>query len=165
MRIFERCGYSVRALDGDCFEFRSDAWPIATHVYATPYFLQLTSFTHAIPRRPRGQDVVVRDRLLSELNRSANLVKLTCDDRKISRQLGGWRIRIQAKMIPGIVRSRYTIAAIRGFTALWLSDFAQVVLQKQRFERGVFAIQGAAPNAGGRATSIDKSEATNRPRR
>jgi hypothetical protein len=144
MQIFERCGYSVRALDEWCFEFRSNAWPIATHVYATPYFLQLTSFSHAIPHRARGEEVTVRDRLLNKLNRSTNLVKVTCDDQKISQQLGGWRIRIQAKLIPGIVRSRYTIAAIRGFTALWFHEFAQVVLLKHRFERGVFGIDHEA---------------------
>ena len=169
IQIFERCGYSVRALDRWCFEFRSTSWPIATHVYATPYFLQLTSFTHAIPHRVTGEEVMVRDRLLNELNRSTNLVKLTCDDRKISQQLGGWRIRIQAKLIPGIVRSRYTAAAVRGFTALWFHEFGQVVLIKHRFERGVFAIdQEAQQNhctERGRARAARNSDVTGRPRR
>ncbi|HWA25848.1 MAG TPA: hypothetical protein VG734_09315 [Lacunisphaera sp.] len=145
-QAFEAAGYIVTPLNEACFEFRSPTIPAATHVYATPYFLQFTGVSIAVPRSARGRDISVRDRLLNQLNCRLSLVKVTCEEVRISRKLGGWQLQVQARLVPGLVRATFATETIRGFVALWLHERLQLVLAKEEFERGVYAMADEQPS-------------------
>ncbi len=138
---FRKCGYTVRLLQGPCFEFVSTEFPAATHVFATPYFLQLTTFLNAAPKDRVGKLTSTRNDFLNVANQAATLVKLTCDSDVLDPKRGGWRVKVQAKLVPGDIRRTYGAKAIKSLVTLWLYDIANVILLKHRYDTAAFRSQ------------------------
>src|SRR5580765_2543534 len=79
---FQALDCAVTDLDGESFEISPKEYRVATHVYPTPYFLQLSTMIIA---RPKGFPFRTRAKLyafLNQANSSAKLVKFILEGDK-----------------------------------------------------------------------------------
>jgi hypothetical protein len=102
--------------------------PVATHVYATPYFLQLSNVVVA---RPKGFPFRTRTRLYAFLNRANNnakVAKFTLDGQKANPDLGGWLVIAGVKFVRGTIGGEWDKEALNNCLNLWLQDIAEFIL-------------------------------------
>jgi len=89
-RAFIDADCAVQDLNESCFEISHKEYSVATHVYATPYFLQLSVVMVA---RPKGFPFRTRAKLyefLNQANSSAKVAKFILDGKKVNPTFGGW---------------------------------------------------------------------------
>src|SRR5262245_43055872 len=87
-RVFVEADCTVKDLNESCFEISHKEYSVATHVYATSYFLQLSTVMVA---RPKGFLFRTRAKLYAFLNRansSAKVAKFTVDGEKVNPDFG-----------------------------------------------------------------------------
>src|ERR1044071_2485027 len=93
----------VTDLEGESFEISHEQYRVATHVYATLYFLQFSTFIIA---RPKGFPFRTRSRLHAFLNRANTNSKLTrcyVEEDRPNAQFGGWMIMASARFVKGVI--------------------------------------------------------------
>jgi hypothetical protein len=74
---FGAAGCAAKNLDDSTFEVVSDEFPVRTHVYANPYYLQLST---QILAKPKSKIPIEKVRkFLCDINLKASLVKFTMD--------------------------------------------------------------------------------------
>src|SRR5437868_3983656 len=100
---FGALDFAVKDLNDSCFEISHEKYPVATHVYANPYFLQLSTVLIA---RPKGFPFRTRTKLhafLNQANCSAKLAKFTIEGEKADPTLGGRPVMASVKFVRGTV--------------------------------------------------------------
>jgi len=125
---FEALDCVVTDLDEECFEISPKEYCVATHVYATPYFLQLSTMIIA---RPKGFPFRTRTKLYVFLNRansSAKLAKFFLEGDKARPEFGGWMIMASVKFVSGNVGADWDRSVLKNCLNLWLQDIAEFVL-------------------------------------
>lgn len=122
---FRAAGYAVTGLDDSAFEVVSDDFPVRTHVYATPYYLQLGTGILAKPQR-RVAIEKIRE-FLCAINLKASLIKFTMETDRPEEKTEAWRILASAKLVTGVTGGDYQALAIRNLLLLWLQDIAELM--------------------------------------
>lgn len=122
---FGAAGCTVKALGDSTFEVVSDDFPVRTHVYANPYYLQLATHILAKPRQ-RFPIEKVRE-FLCEINLKASLVKFTMDTDKPDEKTEAWPILASVKLVTGVTGGNYQASAIKNLFLLWLQDIAELM--------------------------------------
>ena len=118
---------AVKDLGDSTFEVVSDDFPVRTHIYATPYFLQLATNILAKPKR-RVPIERIRE-LLCAINLKASLVKFTMDTDKPEAQTEAWPILASVKLVTGVAGGDYQALAIKHLFMLWLQDIAELMAE------------------------------------
>ena len=116
---------AVTPLGDSTFEVVSDEFPVRTHVYATPYFLQLATSILAKPVQ-RVHIEKVRE-FLCAANLKSSLVKFTMETDKPDEQTEAWPIIASAKLVTGVIGGDYQASAIKNLFLLWLQDIAELM--------------------------------------
>ena len=130
---FRAAGYRVEDINDSSFEIEGVDPPVATHVWVTPYFLQLSTFILAIPRRFMGGRRSKLNAFLSASNLRAKLVKFTVEASKRNAD-NGWPILATVKLITGVTGVDYDADAIKNMAALYYQDIDQFVGSPDGFE-------------------------------
>lgn len=97
---FAAAGCTVTPLGESTFEVVSDDFPVRTHVYANPYYVQLTTQILAKPQR-RFPIERVRE-FLCAINLKASLVKFTMETDKPDKKTEAWPILASVKLVTGV---------------------------------------------------------------
>ena len=118
---------AVTDLDDSTFEVVSDDFPVRTHVYATPYYLQLATNILAKPKQ-RVPIERVRE-FLCAINLKASLVKFTMDKDKPDAQTEAWPILASVKLVTGVAGGDYQASAVKNLFLLWLQDIADLMAE------------------------------------
>jgi hypothetical protein len=124
---FRAAGCAVTALDDSAFEIVSDDFPVRTHVYATPYYLQLATNILAKPRQ--GVPIEKVREFLCAINLKASLVKFTMETDRPDEQTEAWPILASVKLVTGVVGGDYQASAIKNLFLLWLQDIAELMAE------------------------------------
>jgi hypothetical protein len=117
----------VTPLDDSTFEVVSDDFPVQTHVYATPYFLQLS--TNILAKPEQAVPIERVRELLCAINLKAHLVKFTMEAEKPDEQTGAWPILASAKLVTGAIGGDYPASAIKNMFLIWLQDIATLMAE------------------------------------
>ena len=128
MAAFGELDCSVKGLSDSSFEIARKEYPVATHVYANPYFLQLSSIVIA---RPKGFPFRTRAKLhafLNEANSKAKLAKFTLDEEKANPDFRGWEVMASVKFVNGGVGGEWNKDVLKNCLNLWLQDIAEFIL-------------------------------------
>jgi hypothetical protein len=124
---FRAAGCSVTDLEGTSFEIVSSEFPVRTHVFANPYYVQLGTFIFANPGGfLPGRKSKIHD-YLSQINRNAKLAKFTLEGDRPDAQRGGWPIMASVKLVTGVAGGDYDAAALKNLLMLWLQDIAELI--------------------------------------
>ena len=130
---FREAGCKVADLAAPNFEAVFEEFPIRTHVYANPYYVELGTYIFAKPQgflRARKSKI---HKLLNSLNGEADLVKFTVDAEKLDEN-GYWPIFASVKLVTGIVGGDYDAKALKNVLLLWSQDVAEVIASPEGFE-------------------------------
>jgi len=141
---FRAAEYKVTDLDGTSFEIVGSDFPVRTHVFVTPYYLQLGTFIVAAPQgfMPGRKSKV--DAFLVAINLRAKLVKFTVDADKLDAERGGWPIFASVKLITGVRGVDYDADALKNMAMLWFQDIAELIASPGRFELHAMMQEGDA---------------------
>jgi hypothetical protein len=132
-RAFAEADCAVKDLNESCFEISHKEYPVVTHVYATPYFLQLSTVMVA---RPKGFPFRTRAKLYAFLNRansSAKMARFSVDGEKVNPDFGGWLVMASVKFIKGTTGGEWDKDALKNCLLLWLQDIAEFILLPSPF--------------------------------
>jgi hypothetical protein len=124
---FVAAGCAITDLDNSTFEVVSDDFPVRTHVYATPYYLQLATNILAKPKQRVPIDRVRE--FLCAINLKASLVKFTMDTEKPDAQTEAWPILASVKLVTGVAGGDYQASAIKNLLMLWLQNIAELMAE------------------------------------
>ena len=141
---FRAADCTVTDLDGTSFEIVGREFPVCTHVYANPYYVQLGTFIFANPRGflPGRKSKI--HQYLSQINRNAKLVKFTLEADKPDAERGGWPIMASAKLVTGIAGGDYNATALKNLVMLWFQDIAELVASPGNCELRTMIKEGQA---------------------
>lgn len=129
---FRSVGHTVRDLKGFAFEIVSDDFPVRTHVYANPYYLQLGTQILAKPKQDFSIEKIRE--FLCDINLSASLVKFTMDTDTPDKGTGAWPILASTKLVTGVKGGDYNKSALNNLAMLWLQDIANLMTSASDFE-------------------------------
>ena len=131
---FRATGCAVTDLDGTSFEIVGREFPLRTHVFANPYYVQLGTFIFASPQGflPGRKSKICE--YLSRINSNAKLVKFTLEGDKPDADRGGWPIMASVKLVTGVAGGNYDAAALKNLVMLWWQDIAELVASPGDFE-------------------------------
>lgn len=132
LAAFRETECTAKPISEDNLEFIHPDFPARTHVFANPYFLQFSTYVFARPKTFSGRFLWTRDRFLNEANQKTNLMKLTCDEPRLSGGL--WSVICQCKIATGEIASAFTPVALDHLVKLWLQDLAYVVQLDDTYE-------------------------------
>ena len=141
-RAFADADCAIKDLNESCFEISHKEYSVATHVFATPYFLQLSTVMVA---RPKGFPFRTRARLyafLNQANRSAKVAKFTLDGENVNPTFGGWLVMASVKFIKGSISGEWDKEALKNCLLLWLQDIAEFILLPSPFGFDAMKRQG-----------------------
>ena len=122
---FTAAGCIVTALNDSAFEVVSDDFPVRTHVYANPYYLQLATNILAKPQQ-RVTIEKVRE-VLCAINLKASLVKFTMETDTPDVKTEAWPILASVKLVTGVEGGDYQATAIKNLFMLWLQNIAELM--------------------------------------
>lgn len=129
---FRSSGCSVKELKESTFEIVSDDFPVRTHVYANPYYLQFSTQILAKPKRAVPLNKVRK--FLCDINLKANFVKFTMETDAPDKQTKAWPILVSVKLVSGTAGGNYEASAISNLVLLWLQDIAELMASAEDFE-------------------------------
>jgi len=124
---FAAAGCTVRDLEEFTFEVVLDDFPVRTHVYANPYYLELGTQILAKPKEKFSLEKVRE--LLGSVNRKASLVKFTMDTDKPDQETQAWPILASTKLVTGVVGGDYPVLAIKNLLLLWPQDITVLMAE------------------------------------
>jgi hypothetical protein len=130
---FRAAGYRVEAIDDRSFEIQGIDPPVHTHVLVTPYYLQLSTFVLAVPRRFMGGRRSKLNAFLSASNLRAKLVKFTVEANQRNAN-NGWPILATVKLITGVTGVDYDAEALKNMAMLYFQDIAELIEFPDGFE-------------------------------
>jgi hypothetical protein len=125
---FRELDCAVKDLEGASFEISHKQYPVATHVYANPYFLQ---FSSVIVARPKGFAFRTRSKLyafLNHANSNAKLARFALDGDKPNANFGGWLVMASVKFVNGAIGAEWNKEVLNNCLNLWLHDVAEFIL-------------------------------------
>ena len=131
---FRDSGCIVTDFSETHFEIVSEEFPAACLVYANPYFLEINTLLWARPQNFLGRLKSKRNSLLNDANMITNVGKLTSDMDSYSRDEGGWRIQMMARLVTGQSEPDFQASAVKNLITLILQDVANVVTLNSDFE-------------------------------
>jgi len=141
-RAFAEADCAVKDLNESSFEISHKEYSVATHVYATPYFLQLSTVMVA---RPKGFPFRTRAKLYAFLNRansSAKMARFSVDGESVKTKFGGWLVMASVKFIKGSTGGEWDKDALKNCLLLWLQDIAEFILLPSPFGFDAMKRQG-----------------------
>jgi hypothetical protein len=139
--------YRVTDLDETSFEIVGSDFPVRTHVFVTPYYLQLGTFIVASPQGFMPGRKSKLDAFLSAINLRAKLVKFTVDVDKPDAEKGGWPVFVSVKLVTGVTGVDYDAAALKNLAMLWFQDIAELVVSHDGFELHAMMQEGDSNDA------------------
>jgi hypothetical protein len=131
---FRAADYKVTDLDDSSFEILGSECPVRTHVFVTPYYLQLGTYIFATPQGFMPGRKSKRDAFLNAINLRAKLVKFTVDVDKPDAERGGWPVFASVKLITGVTGVDYDAGALKNMAMLWFQDIAELIVSADGFE-------------------------------
>jgi len=131
MQQFRDIGCKVTFLEDTSFEIVPDTIAVQTHVFATTYFLQFTTFLGLHPKGIFGRLKMKRDAFLNEANQFTNIMKLSCEEVDFD---AAWKISCSTRLATGENSRTYNNEAIRHYLTLWLMDLSAVMRIEQNFK-------------------------------
>ena len=123
---FRAGGCTVTDLDETAFEFAQSDFPVRTHVFVNPCYVQFSTFIFAKPVGSRTNSENRIYEFLSNLNLKAKLVKFTLEADRREMKKGAWPIWISAKLVTGVAGGDYDGAALQNLVELWFQDLAEI---------------------------------------
>src|SRR5688572_16082211 len=126
--VFGGLDCAVKDLEDSSFEISPKQYSVATHVYANPYFLQLSTVLLARPKGFRFRTRVKLHAFLNQANCSAKLAKFTLDGEKPNPNFGAWLVMASVKFVKGTVGGEWDKDALNNCLNLWLQDIAEFML-------------------------------------
>jgi hypothetical protein len=131
---FRAADYKVTDLDETSFEIVGSDFPVRTHVFVTPFYLQLGTYIVAAPQGFMPGRRSKLDAFLSAINLRAKLVKFTVDVDRPDERRGGWPIFASVKLITGVTGVDYDADALKNMAMLWFQDIAELIASADGFE-------------------------------
>jgi hypothetical protein len=129
---FRSAGCSVKDLKDSTFEIIPDEFPVRTHVFANPYYIQLSTQILAKPKRIASLHEVRK--FICDINLDASFIKFTLDEREQFKQPEAWATIASVKLVTGIAGGDYQATALKNLILLWQQDIANLMVSSKEFE-------------------------------
>jgi hypothetical protein len=144
---FRAVDCTVTDLDDTSFEIVGSEFPIRTHVFVTPYYVQLGTFIDAAPQGflPNRKGKI--HAFLNTINVRAKLAKFTLETDKPDADSGGWPIFASTKFVTGVIGGDYDAAALKNLVMLWFQDVAELIASPCAFELRAMMQEGESGDA------------------
>lgn len=134
--VFIDAGCAVKDLSEESFEILPPDYPVKTHVFVTPYYLQLSTVVFArfqgLPFRRKNK----LNEFLKQANNSAKVVKFTTDINLPDAPASSLAFMASVKLVTGAIGGNYAADALRNLLMLWLQDIAELIAAPAPFGCG-----------------------------